>query len=169
MTQGYSELARDGYETGADRFPLVNVLMRVDVTGLSIDHRPKRIQLAMDFVRHSIRRVQRNDFVQRCPCLASKNPLSEIDVEPDAQLGTTSTQLNGLVCRFASHHQTRAGHDSALVCVDNPSIYACAETEIIGIYNEQAVPGHANTEAGRYPSQAPEKLRCLLLARAQSS
>jgi hypothetical protein len=126
-----ANLARQVEQERPQRFPVMDVLMRVQVRRVSPHQFPKVCQLTRDFVGHADGILDPNDFVASDPDSLDKRPFAEIDVEPDTQVRVCSGIRCCRASRHPSHHKTRACDDAVAVGGDDSAVDAWALAEIV--------------------------------------
>src|SRR5205814_2352236 len=127
----------------------MNMLMRVEVRGITADECSKRVQLCIDLCSHCVGIFDRDSFVARLPAGVSVLPLPKVQVEPDAESRPATTRGGCLPSIRPTDHEARARDDAALACLGDAAINSSAQTEIVGIHDEVSRRGHrAITDAG---------------------
>ena len=118
------------------------VLVRIDVSRISTDNVAERCQLTRHLFSHGLGIAQGHYLIERHPLPIVQTPLAEVDVQPEAQIGTGPTQLNRLDNSVLAYHQARAGYDPKSMGPNYSTVNAGALTKIVCIDDKQAPAAH---------------------------
>jgi lipopolysaccharide transport system permease protein len=112
------------------------VVMRVDVSGIAAHELAEPLELQGDISGDNASECALRPHERPRP--SSHAPTSNLDVEPNSERGVLSGVFGSLGRSPPVHHQAGARHNPALVRLDDPSIDAAAEPEVVGVDDEQS-------------------------------
>ena len=85
MSERNPQLLSHLKENGADRFPQMDVLVGIEMTGTVAHKVMKHLELAGDFIPDGVRLMQRDYSIEREPFPSAKDLFAQIDMEPNAE------------------------------------------------------------------------------------
>jgi hypothetical protein len=118
----------------------MDVLVRVDVGRVPADELPEGGKLTSQLVRHRRDIVRRNYFVHRHPGSAAVGPLSEIEVQTEAEITVLSAVGGSLARGRPAYHEAGARNDAVFVGFDDALVHAETPAEVVGV-DDQAPLG----------------------------
>src|SRR5579875_190544 len=118
----------------------MHMLVRVEMVRLSADQETKRGELPRYLALYRPGVIQWNLLVQGYPFTIPVCPFTEVYVQAEAQFWLPASVGSSLFCSYAVDHQAGARHDAILEGLDDATVHASAEPEIIGVDN-QVTPG----------------------------
>jgi hypothetical protein len=127
---------RDLLEQRPDERLRVPVLVRVEVRRRATYEGHEALELPLQ----RFYGVTRDRFGResRAPPRQFRDPPStELDVQADAKLGSFASVGGGLRRSRPLDHEAGARHDSALVRLDDPSVDASANAEVVGVDDDE--------------------------------
>jgi hypothetical protein len=85
MSERNPQLLSHLNENGADRFPQMDVLVGIEMTGTVAHEVMKHRELVGDFIPDSVRLLQGDYSIEREPFSGAKDLFAQIDMEPNAK------------------------------------------------------------------------------------
>ena len=118
-------------------FVPMNVLVGIEVSRIPIEEPAERGELAVHFLVNRNAIVQRDHLINRSPAFLLVGVFTKIDVQADAQVGMRAGQASCRGGRRPADHQAGAGHDAALVRLDDTTVHTWTLAEIVRINNQK--------------------------------
>jgi hypothetical protein len=121
---------------GPRRLTEVHMLMRVEMGRVGRHQLTKTFKLSIDFGSDGVSVVERHNRVDGPPFVFLVRPLTQIEVEADAEAGQLPRASACVFGSVASDHQARTGDNPCLVTFDDAAVDARAKAEIIRVHNQ---------------------------------
>src|SRR5262245_47748563 len=133
MSERNIELPSHLDEDGADRLPQMDMLMRIDMTGVTAHQATEHLQLPRDFIADDAPILQGDHGVHGHPLPGAKDLFPQVDMQSKPE----ALMFPRVGCRFRrgapAARNARAGHDDVVMCMDDTAIHTVALAEIVGI------------------------------------
>jgi hypothetical protein len=168
LAQRHPEHSGHRHADGADRLLAMDMLVRVQMRGISAGQLAEALELACHLTCDRVAILEVDDDIGGAPVLFDRLPFAEVEVQPQAERGMLPRLRRGVRGVGVADHEARARDDPVDVRADDPGGDRRAAAEVVGVDDEAAV-GRLRTlhrHASSSPSTRSESKTLSAISRA---